>query len=54
MKYQQRYAILILGQVKRKAYKKLRLAILIKQRKDKLAQKSSLRIICFELAFWLK
>jgi len=26
----------------------------VNQRKDKQAQKGSLRIMCFELAFWLK
>jgi hypothetical protein len=53
MKYQQVYALLILGQEKRKTYK-LRLITWVNQRKDKQAQKDSLRIMCFELAFWLK
>jgi hypothetical protein len=54
MKYQQIYALLILGQEKRKTYKKLRLTIWVKQRIDKQAQKGSLRIIYFGLIFWLK
>jgi hypothetical protein len=51
MRYQQVYTILILGQGKRKTYKKLRLTTWVKQRKDVQAQKSSLKIICFGLAF---
>ena len=54
MKYQQIYVLLILGQEKRKKYKKLRLTVWVKQRKDKQAQKGSLRIIYFELTFWFK
>jgi len=54
MRYQQVYALLILCQEKRKTYKKLKLATWVKQRKDKQAQKGSLRIICFRLALWLK
>jgi len=48
MKYQQVYALLILGQEKRKTYKKLMLTTWVKKRKDKQAEKSSIRIICFE------
>ena len=54
MEYQQVYALLIFGQEKRKTYKKLMLISWVKQRKDKQAQKGSLSIICFGLAFWLK
>jgi len=54
MKYQQIYVLLILGQEKRKNYKKLRLIVWVKQRKDKQAQKGSLRIIYFGLTFWFK
>jgi hypothetical protein len=48
MKYQQVCALLILGQEKRKTYKKLMLTTWVKKRKDKQAEKSSIRIICFE------
>jgi hypothetical protein len=35
-------------QEKRKTYKKLMLTTWVKKRKDKQAEKSSIRIICFE------
>jgi hypothetical protein len=54
MKYQQEYALLILGQEKRKTYKNLKLTTWVNERKDKQAQKGSLRVICFGLAFQLK
>jgi len=48
MKYQQVYVLLILGQEKRNTYKNLMLTTWVKKRKDKQAQKSSIRIICFD------
>jgi hypothetical protein len=54
MRYQQVYALLIFGQERRKTYKKVRLITWVNQRKDKQVQKSSLKIICFRLTFWLK